>query len=606
LARSTQRAAGEAAGAIPEMGAPIPAERPAPFGRRPLRSFALYIGLPTFLLYVCSALLAMLALVIMAREMDTLENSRGVSAVNAALGSILHNLSDAVVDEGAWNDAYLNVVAGSNPAWMDNAWGATARLGTSYNDVLVTNDEGRIIFGENAEGSIRGEVGDLFAGAATMLANLNDTISASGDAAVVSSFVRGETGTVALAAVSIHKTTPGEMTVPRHLRRILWIARDLTPRMLTDLSIRYYTPTVHLVDRVPPGHSAITVRDPTGRPAGTFAWEPDRPGDAAMNRSLFTVALAFFAIGILVVIGLRTLRRTIVARAAEADRAYNALLRLAPAAPPVESAPEAEIPATPVPEPEPEELTALSAVDLSDFALDYQPVFDTRAERIVAADILLRWSRPDRSILRQEDLTHDELAVALDQLAIMALRHAIGDVAPLMDVPISFPITPAQLLGGLLVEKIAGTLGGLSFPARRLQLALDATDLPPAEMLAPVLSGLRRSGITVSLCGFVLGTRTLDYLRPGLADRIVLTAPLTAGLDQDRARLSLVEATIGAARAASLDVVVSGVARREDLAQLVRLGCRDFAGPLLAAPMPVGSFTTLLTAAARRDTRRAG
>jgi EAL domain-containing protein (putative c-di-GMP-specific phosphodiesterase class I) len=173
-------------------------------------------------------------------------------------------------------------------------------------------------------------------------------------------------------------------------------------------------------------------------------------------------------------------------------------------------------------------------------------------------------------------------------------------------VPVSFPITPAQLLGGLFAEKIAGTLGGLSFPARRLQLALDATDLPPTEMLSPVLSGLRRAGITISLSGYVLGTHTLDYLRPGLADRIVLTAPLVSGLDQDRARFALVEATIGAARAASLDVVVSGVARREDLAQLVRLGCRDFGGPLFAAPMPVGSFTALLTAAARRDTRRAG
>lgn len=606
MARSTHRAAETAAGANAASATAPAVERPQPFGRQPLRSFALYIGLPTFLLYVCSALLAMLALVIMAREMDRLEDTRGVSAVNAALGSILHNLSDAVVDEGAWNDAYLNVVAGTNPAWMDNAWGAAARMGISYNDVLVTNDEGRVIFGENAEGSIRGDVNDLFPGAAIMLTNLNDTITASGDAAVVSNFVRGESGAVALAAVSIHKTTPGEMTVPSHLRRILWIARDLTPRMLTDLSIRYHTPTVHLVDRVPDGHSAITVRDPTGRPAGTFAWEPDRPGDAAMNRSLFTVAIAFFAIGILVVAGLRALRRAIVARAAEADRAYNALLRGMPVAAPVEAAPAAEMPAPPAPEPEPEELTALSAVDLSDFAIEYQPVFDTRAERIIAAEILLRWTRPDRSVLRQEDLTHDELAVAIDQLAILALRHAIGDVGPLMDVPISFPITPAQLLGGLFAEKIGGTLGGLSFPARRLHLALDATDLPPAEMLAPVLSGLRRSGMTFSLSGFVLGTRTLDYLRPGLADRVVLTSPLTAGLDQDRARLSLVEATIGAARAASLDVVASGVARREDLAQLVRLGCRDFAGPLFAAPMPVGSFTTLLAASARRDTRRAG
>src|SRR5438128_1218665 len=111
--------------------APAP-ERYQPFGKKPLRTFALTVGLPAFLLYVSSALLVILALVMMAREIDRLEDNRGITAMHAALDSFLNGLSDAVADEGTWNEAHLNVVIKSDPAWMDTTWGATARLGTIY------------------------------------------------------------------------------------------------------------------------------------------------------------------------------------------------------------------------------------------------------------------------------------------------------------------------------------------------------------------------------------------------------------------------------------------------------------------------------------------
>ena len=153
-------------------GPSLESERYEPFGRKPLRTFALFIGIPAFLLYVGSACLVVVALVMMAKEIDRLENQRELTSVNASLESFLNGLSDAVADEGTWNEAYLNVVANSDPAWMDQTWGETARIGQNYDNVLVTDADGNIIFGENNLGPLAGKIATYYPAATAMLEDL--------------------------------------------------------------------------------------------------------------------------------------------------------------------------------------------------------------------------------------------------------------------------------------------------------------------------------------------------------------------------------------------------------------------------------------------------
>ena len=141
-----------------ELAVPIPAIEIAPFGKRPLRTFALFIGLPAFLLYVVSAGLVIMALAGMASEMDRTADQRGITSMHAALDSFLNDLAGTVSDNGTWDEAYLNVVVTPDPAWMDATWGATARLGQTYDNVFVTDQSGAIVFGENGAGPLKGNI----------------------------------------------------------------------------------------------------------------------------------------------------------------------------------------------------------------------------------------------------------------------------------------------------------------------------------------------------------------------------------------------------------------------------------------------------------------
>lgn len=571
-------------------------ERYLPFGAKPLRTFALAVGLPALLLYVSGAVVVFFALVMMAAEIDRQEEQRGVTAMGAALESFLNGLSDAVADEGTWNEAHLNVVIHPDPAWMDTTWGSTARLGTTYNDVIVTDQAGVVQFGEDNLGPIRGNITSRYPAAEGMLDELDQAIALSGDAAAVAHFASDGQTTSGLAAISVHKSTPGEMAVPRQQRRILWIAKQIGPSTLQEIALRYQMPIAQMVTAVAPSDSSIDIADADGNIAGTIAWTPEHPGDTAFRHAAVVAFAIYFGIGILLVFGLGALRRAMIRRATKITVAFSDR----PMASTTTTSAAAPAAAQQRPVEDPDDVNSpIAGVSASVFTVEYQPILDLRSETMIGVETLLRWTRPDKSPLPQEELGPRECAALMERAGIIALRHATGELAPLLGVTLSLSVTPEQLMNTVFAEKVAGTLGATNFQMRRLQLSVDATLLPDVNRIAPHMSELRRMGITIALSNFILNERTVDYLRPGFADRICLAPRMVALVDADPVRFKLIEATIEAARAANFAVTVAQVQRKEEAAKLLRLGCREFRGPLLAPPMPIAALTALILAPAQ-------
>lgn len=571
---------------------------PKPFGDKPLRTFALVIGVPTFLLYVLSAVLVVGALAVMSGDIDKAEYDRGFVAMHAALNGFLNDLSNAASDEGTWNEAYLNVVVSSDAAWMDQTWGETARIGQNYDNVLVTDADGNIIFGENNLGPLAGKIATYYPAATAMLEDLNKGIAATGDATTVSEFAADHQGTAGLAGIAIHQSSPGAMTVPRQTRRVLWIARHLTTAILQDISTHYQLPVATLVDVPGPDTAAMDLTDGAGKRAGTIAWIPDRPGAAAFDHAIIIAFGIFFVIGLLLVLGLGALRRLMMRRARKIDEAQEAraaAIALRAAAHNRRSSDFSEDEVLQVghavvgfPE--------LEGVRPAAFAVDYQPVFDVRAEALVGVEALLRWEISRDLNLMEESLAPGPRRALFDRVGVHAIRHATVELAPLIGTTLTLPVTDNQLGNPEYAEKVIGTLGATNFPAVRLQLALDCTFLPEPDAIAETITALRQAGVRVVLDRFVLVPGTLALIARGWVDVARLSPSLTQGLDQSAAQQKLIGTTMETLRDAKITVIAPGMDRREDLARLVRLGCTQFQGALFAPAMPIKALTQLLLA----------
>ena len=297
------------------------------------------------------------------------------------------------------------------------------------------------------------------------------------------------------------------MSVPRQTRRILWIARHLTPtsaagdrRPLPDAAGRSSAGSPIrrcLLDRRSPTPTARSLAPSPGRQTGRATrpstMRPSLPRDILRHRPRRWPR----ALGLL--------RRAMMRRAA----AFAARLRLQPilrlprpvgccrAATAAGDRRSAIVEAGNSP---------IDGVVANDFEIEYQPIFDLRAETMVGVEALLRWTKPDGSpCCGRKTPQPGRSRQLLDRVGILAIRRAADEIAPLLGVMLTVAVTPGQLQSGVFAEKVAGTFGATNFPARRLQLA---RRLPIAARrrrdCASSIAELRHKGVLIALSGFAI------------------------------------------------------------------------------------------------------
>lgn len=286
----------------------------------PLKRFNTWVALPTVLVYVAVCALVLTTLSMMTSEINRIDTDRSHKALEAAVNSFVLHLGGQVANEATWTEAYLNTYVEFSAAWLDSTWGQTARTGFPYDAAIVTDARGGILFGESIGGPLAGAVGDHYSGTGRMLGALGDAVMRQGDEATVAHFARTGDGVAAIAAAVVHGTS-GRVSVPAAERRVLWLAKRIDERMLSDLAHRFDVPLPRLESDQPAGAGELilTLNDADGAKVGAVVWRPLRPGDAAFLSAASLASLVLVVIGALILIVISAFRRS-VQRRAEADQ----------------------------------------------------------------------------------------------------------------------------------------------------------------------------------------------------------------------------------------------------------------------------------------------
>lgn len=299
------------------------AKKPARQGSA-LVNFTVWIALPAVAVYFGVCALVFVAMHLMSAEMNAIDSDRGKSAIAAAVESLVVSLAESTADEATWTEAYINTYIEPNPAWHDSTWGSTARISDTYDTAILTDVDGKIVFGETSRGPVSGTLAELFTGVPELLAELETGVSRLGDDATVAHLSRTERGPVALAGAVVHGSS-GQASIPREQRRVLWLARQLDDIMLRDVATRFDLPLPRLVEAPQPGHDSMALADAAGTDIATIDWPPRRPGDPAFAHTATVAVLVMLIIGVLVFVVLAAFRHSIKQRAvSDARDWYNA------------------------------------------------------------------------------------------------------------------------------------------------------------------------------------------------------------------------------------------------------------------------------------------
>ncbi len=238
-----------------------------------------------------------------------------------------------------------------------------------------------------------------------------------------------------------------------------------------------------------------------------------------------------------------------------------------------------------------------------DFQLFLQPQVD-QAGRIIGAEALIRWQKPDGSLVSPGTfipLAEDNgLIIPMGEWMI---QRACRTIARLQDhgcpLRIAVNVSPRQFRVGDFKDRISKIIGDTDIaPAL---LALEVTEAVIFDNLidaARAMHEIKRLGVTFSIDDFGTGYASLSYLKKLPVSEIKIDRSFIQDAPRNPNDAALVEAILAVARLHGLQAVAEGVETAEQGEFLKQRGCPLFQGFLFGRPVPAGEFVARMESAA--------
>jgi sensor c-di-GMP phosphodiesterase-like protein len=233
----------------------------------------------------------------------------------------------------------------------------------------------------------------------------------------------------------------------------------------------------------------------------------------------------------------------------------------------------------------------------------YQPIVDLTTARVVSAEVLVRWRKPNGTLvppvqfipLAESSGLIIELTRALMRRVCAEAGTAIG-ARP--DFRIGFNLSAQHFVDECVVEDVR-TIFSAS-PISLKQVLLEVTERQALDNLAMarrVIASLQGLGVHVGIDDLGTGHSGLSYMLKLGVDFIKIDKMFVDALDTERYSATIIETLVGLARDMRMDIIAEGVETFEQVQNLRDRGIRKAQGYAFAPPLPGSSFLQLLAAA---------
>ena len=234
------------------------------------------------------------------------------------------------------------------------------------------------------------------------------------------------------------------------------------------------------------------------------------------------------------------------------------------------------------------------AVSANEFYLNYQPQLSLGAGRVVGAEALLRWRKPDGTAGRPDEfIPHlEELGLICDVgrwvLKTACAQMAVIDPSGGAGLRVAVNLSARQIMKGLQ-DVVQEALECSGLPPNRLELEVtESLLMQDTAATQDVLTGLRKLGGRGAIDGFGTGYSSLAYLQRFEVDCLKLDKSFVQSLAKGSRSEIMISAIIELAHRLGMEVVAEGVETWRQLDFLRSEGCNIGQGYLFAKPAEIG------------------
>ncbi|MBK5256757.1 MAG: EAL domain-containing protein [Vicinamibacteria bacterium] len=244
-----------------------------------------------------------------------------------------------------------------------------------------------------------------------------------------------------------------------------------------------------------------------------------------------------------------------------------------------------------------------TAIVRSKLVVYFQPIIDTKLQRPVAVEALVRWPHEQGGGMTMPSdfiplAENTGLIVPLGELVLRESTRAIRDVpCPPGGAPLNLAINVAvrQLSNTSFVDDVLATLSAESFPASRLHFEITETAaLSEGLLIGEQLRRLKEAGASIAIDDFGVGYSSLSRLRQMPVDMLKIDASFIRDMIEDPDDAAIAKAVVSLGHALNMRVVAEGVERLDQQQALESWGCDLMQGYLYSKPIPIDELHTWL------------
>lgn len=246
------------------------------------------------------------------------------------------------------------------------------------------------------------------------------------------------------------------------------------------------------------------------------------------------------------------------------------------------------------------------AVQQREFVVHYQPIIHLATGACVGAEALVRWRRPDGTLV-QPDLfipLAEESGLILP-ITDQVVETCIRDLRELLGVDrslhVAINLSAADITTGRFIGVLQKALEGSGINNEQIWLEATERGFIDVNSASMHLAKARELGFGIAIDDFGTGYSSLQYLEQLPTDALKIDKCFIAAIGRTVATSSVISHIIDMAKTVGLKIVAEGVETQAQATYLRAHGVEFAQGWLYAKAMPVEDFLAFVRVEAWRD-----
>ncbi len=239
-----------------------------------------------------------------------------------------------------------------------------------------------------------------------------------------------------------------------------------------------------------------------------------------------------------------------------------------------------------------------AALERGELCVYYQPQYVTMTNRLKSAEALVRWIRPDGTVIMPSEFIptaeESDLIMDIDWFVTEHVCKTLVRQNMMPQFPVSVNFSRRHIREANFAEKLSAMADRYDLPHPLIEIEITESAMVDEESkFSDWILSIREAGFTVAIDDFGSGLSSLQFVKDVPADVLKLDKSLLSRNCEDEKERIVLESIFSFAHRLHMKTVAEGVETKEQLAFLRSCDCSKIQGYLLARPMPEDDYLAL-------------